>query len=285
MTIQRLALAATLLACASLPAATPAVAQGGAAAALSSQAPDSRLEIALTLYAGGVTMGKVDMDASVRGDDYRVVSHLQTDGVANTFWKATIQATSSGKLSGKGLAPALYDSFTVRRDGQKQQVSLTYGNSMPKLFAEPAYNTTQWPVKPEEQRNTFDPLSAVMSIVSGSLAQGSNSPCNVTAPVFDGRRRYNVEMKKVRDIDIKLDNGLFAGKGMLCQLRYVQIAGFRPTVLRDRDRYPVINAWFTTVKGATREYTVPVRVWTETSYGVIAAVATQLKVDGNSPRS
>jgi hypothetical protein len=284
MTIQRLVLAATLLACASLPATTPAIAQGGAAAALSSQAPDSRLEIALTLYAGGVTMGKVDMDATVRGDDYRVVSHLQTDGVANAFWKATIQATSSGKLSGKGLTPALYDSFTIRRDGQKQQVSLTYGNNMPKLFAEPAYNTAQWPVKPEEQRNTFDPLSAVMSIVSGALAQNGNA-CNLTAPVFDGRRRYNVEMKKIRDIDIKLDNGVFQGKGMLCQLRYVQVAGFRPTVLRDKDRYPLINVWMTTVKGGTRDYTVPVRVWAETSYGVIAAVVTNLKVDGNAPRT
>ena len=123
MTIQRLALAATLVACATLPAAAPAVAQGGAAAVQTSQAPDSRLEIALTLYAGGVTMGKVDMDATVRGDDYRVVSHLQTDGVANAFWKATIQATSSGRLTGKSMSPALYDSFTIRRDGQKQQVS------------------------------------------------------------------------------------------------------------------------------------------------------------------
>lgn len=284
MTLQRLALAATLLACASLPAAAPAIAQGGAAAALTSQAPDSRLEIALTLHAGGVTMGKVDMDATVRGDDYRVVSHLQTDGVANAFWKANIQATSSGKLNGRSLTPALYDSFTIRRDGQKQQVSLTYGNNMPKLFAEPAYNTSQWPVKPEEQRNTFDPLSAVMSIVSGALAQNGNA-CNLTAPVFDGRRRYNVEIKKIRDIDIKLDNGVFAGKGMLCQLRYVQVAGFRPTVLRDKDRYPLINIWMTNVKGGTRDYTVPVRVWAETSYGVIAAVVTNLKVDGSAPRS
>jgi hypothetical protein len=280
MTLQRLALAATFVACAALPA----TAAGGAAGADNAAPPDSRLELALTLYAGGVTMGKVDMDATVRGDEYRVVSHLQTDGIANTLWKSTIQATSSGKLTGKSLSPSLYDSFTIRRDGQKQQVSLTYAGNAPKLFAEPAYNVTQWPVKPEDQKNTFDPLSAVMSIVSGSLAQGSN-PCSVTAPVFDGRRRYNVEMKKVRDIDIKLDNGLFTGKGMLCQLKYVQVAGFRPTLIRDKDKYPVINAWFTTVKGGNRDYTVPVRVWTETTFGLIAAVATNLKVDGISPKS
>jgi len=280
MTLQRLALAAAFLACASLPAA----AQGGAGAAQTASAPDSRLQLALTLYAGGVTMGKVDMDATVRGDEYRVVSHLQTDGVVNAFWKATIQATSSGKINGKSLSPALYDSFTIRRDGQKQQVSLTYeNNGPPKLFAEPMYDTARWPVKHEDQRNTYDPLSAVTAIVTGALAQ--NNPCNLTAPVFDGRRRYNVEIKKVRDVDIKLDNGVFQGKGMLCQLRYVQVAGFRPSLIREKDPYPVINAWFTTVKGATRDYTVPVRVWAETSYGVVAAVATSLKVDGGPPRS
>ena len=280
MTIQRLALAATFLACASVPA----LAQGGAAAASSATAPDSRLQLALTLYAGGVTMGKVDMDATVRGQDYRVVSHLQTDGVANAFWKATIQATTSGKIDGKMLKPALYDSFTIRRDGQKQQVSLTYANNAPpKLFAEPMYNTSQWPVEHKDQINTFDPLSAVTAIVSGALAQGN--PCNLTAPVFDGRRRYNVEMKKVRDVDIKLDNGVFAGKGMLCQMKYVQVAGFRPTLIREKDKYPVINAWFATVKGANRDYTVPVRVWAETTYGVVAAVATTLKVDGADRRS
>jgi hypothetical protein len=280
MTLQRLVLAAALVA----SAAMPAFAQGGAGAVQASSAPDSRLELALSLYAGGVTMGKVDMDATVRGDEYRVVSHLQTDGIANALWKSTIQATSSGKLTGKSLSPALYDSFTIRRDGQKQQVSLTYSSAMPKLFSDPVYNTTQWPVKPEEQKNTFDPLSAVMSIVSGALAQGGN-PCNLTAPVFDGRRRYNIEMKKVRDVDIKLDNGLFTGKGMLCQMKYVQVAGFRPTLIRDKDKYPVINAWFTTVKGGNRDYTVPVRVWTETSFGLIAAVATNLKVDGSAPKS
>ena len=45
--------------------------------------------------AGGVTLGKVDLDATVRGSEYHVVSHLQTDGVVNAFWKSTIQAIMS----------------------------------------------------------------------------------------------------------------------------------------------------------------------------------------------
>jgi len=33
-----------------------------------------------------------------------------------------------------------------------------------------------------------------------------------------------------------------------------------------------------------RAYVVPLRVWADTTYGVIAAVATTLKVDGIAPK-
>ena len=143
MSFQRLALAAALVLSAAVPAAylaAPAQAAGGAAGAETALPPDSRLEVAMTLYAGGVPLGRVDLDASVRGSEYHMVSHLQTDGVLNALWKSTIQATSSGRIAEKAVTPSLYDSFTIRRDGQKQQVSLTYANNAPKLFAEPAYD-------------------------------------------------------------------------------------------------------------------------------------------------
>jgi hypothetical protein len=278
MPIQRLALAAALILC-----AAPAWAAGGAAGADTAQAPDSRLEVAMSLYAGGVSLGKVDLDATVRGAEYRVVSHLETEGVANTLWKSTIQATASGSIS-KTVTPALYDSFTIRRDGKKQQVSLTYADKAPKLFAEPAYDTNNYAVTPDEQKNTFDPLSAVMSIVSGTLARSGNG-CDLTAPVFDGRRRYNIEMNKVRDVDIRLDNGLYQGKGLLCQIHYKQIAGFRPTLLRKKDLYPAINVWMAPFRSGTRDYLVPMKVWAETSFGPVTAVINALKVDGAAPQT
>ena len=281
MTIQRLALAAALSLCAIAP---PAFGAGGAAGADIAAPPDSRLEVAMGLYAQGVSLGKVDLDASVRGSEYHVVSHLETGGVVNAFWKSTIQATSSGSIAARSVTPVLYDSFTIRRDGTKQQVSLTYADKAPKLFAEPAYATTGYEVSPDEQKNTFDPLSAVMSIVSGGLAQSSNG-CNLTAPVFDGRRRYNIEMNKVRDVDIKLDNGLYQGKAMLCQLHYKQIAGYRPSLLRNKDAYPVVNAWMVPFKSGSRDYLVPLKIWADTSFGPITGVATSLKLDGVPPKN
>ena len=88
------------------------------------------------------------------------VSNFQTSGVVNAFWQAEIQATSSGKVGAKNLcSPALYDSFDINRTGKKQEVSLTYDNgNPPRLYADPAYSTTGYEVKPDDQKNTLRSL-------------------------------------------------------------------------------------------------------------------------------
>jgi hypothetical protein len=275
----------TIFLIAILAPAGPALAAGGAGSETPAL-PGSRLEVAMTLYAGGITMGHMDLDTTQRGGEYHTVSNLQTSGVINAFWQSEIQATSSGKLGAKNFLPGLYDSFYTGRSGRKQEVSLTYdGASPPRLYAEPAYSTTGFEVKPDDTKNTLDPLSAITLIFSGLSAQAGN-PCAVTAPIFDGRRRYDIEVTKVRDVDIRLDSGLYQGKAIQCDLRYRQIAGFRPRVLKDNEAFPVIHAWFVSLPSAVagHDYTVPVRVWAETKYGVLAILASSVKVDGQVPK-
>ena len=138
---------------------------------------------------------------------------------------------------------------------------------------------------PEQQKATFDPLSAITYLVSGVGASADN-PCAVVLPVFDGRRRYNVEITKIKDTTVSMDNGLYKGHALLCQIKYKQLAGFKPRVIKEGANFPTINAWVATFPSvqAGRDYVVPLRVWADTSYGVIAAVATKLKIDGVTPK-
>jgi hypothetical protein len=263
----------------------PALAAGGAGGEAAT-GPSSQLQAALTIYGGGIPFGKMDLDATLRSDAYHAVSNFQTSGVVSTFWQAEIQATSSGKVGAKGLEPALYDSYDIGRSGKKQEVSLTYENgAAPRLFADPVYETRGYDVKADEQKGTLDPLSAVMQIVTGAAASPSN-PCGLVAPVFDGRRRYDIELSKAKDIDIKMDNGLYAGKGLLCQVKYKQIGGYKPNIIKNKDSFPTINAWIATFPSALpgRSYVVPLRLWVDSSFGVISVVATSLKIDGQAPK-
>jgi Protein of unknown function (DUF3108) len=268
-----------------LPLVQEAQAAGGAGA----EAPaltGSQLQMAMTLYAGGVTLGKVDLNATIRGDQYHAVSNLQTGGVVNAFWQSQIQATSTGTVASKEFHPSLYDSFYTGRSDKKQEVSLTYdGNGPVRLYADPPYSTTGYEVTPEQQKATFDPLSAITYLVSGVGAAADN-PCAIVLPVFDGRRRYNVEITKIKDTNVSMDNGLYKGHALLCELKYHQLAGFKPKVIKEGANFPTINAWMVTFPSAItgRNYVVPLRVWADTSYGVIAAVTTSLKIDGVTPK-
>ena len=262
--------------------ASQAQAAGGAAADQPDQ-PGAQIQAVLNLYAGGIPFGKMDMDTTLRGSEYRTVSNFQTSGAVSKFWQAEIQATSSGKIGAKRLEPGLYDSYDINRTGRKQEVSLTYENGAPRLYADPVYSTNGYEVSAEDRKNTLDPLSALTFIISGVAAEGGN-PCALTAPVFDGRRLYNIEMTKVKDTDIKMDNGLYAGKAALCQIKYRPLGGMRPQVLRSGESFPLINAWIVNFPSGIsgHSFAVPVRLWADTKYGQLSIVASSVKVAGQT---
>ena len=276
-----------ILLLAAAPLAGAAYGAGGAGSENTGPA-GSTIQIAMTLFAGGVTLGHVDLNTTIRGDQYHSVSNLQTGGVVNVVWQSEIQATANGTVAPKSFHPALYDSFYTGRSDKKQEVSLTYdGNGPTRLYANPPYPTTGYEVPPDQQKNTFDPLSAITYFVSGVHMTTPENPCGVTLPVFDGRRRYDVSFEKVRDITVAMDNGLYKGKAVLCQMHYKQISGYKPHVLKDGAKFPVINAWVTTMPSAVtgRPYVIPLRVWADTEYGVIAAVTSKLTIDGMTPKT
>jgi len=246
--------------------------------------PGDQIQLGMTMYAGGISFGKMDIDTTLRGTDYHSVSNFQTSGVVNAFWQSEIQATSSGKVGGKTLQPGLYDSFDINITGKKQEVSLTYDNGAPKLYADPVYSTTGFEVKPEDQKDTLDPLSAATFIISGLSGDPSNL-CNLSTRIFDGRRLYSITMSKVKDTNIKMDNGLYAGKAALCQVKYRALGGMRPRVLRINESFPTINAWVVSYPGAAgHNFSVPVRLWADTQYGQLSVVADTLKIDGQQPK-
>src|SRR5580765_8113733 len=109
----------------SLLGAATAFAAGGQSGVDQTARPSSQLQMAMSLYAGGIALGNVDMDATFRGEEYHVTSNLTTSGVVNAFWQSQIQATSKGRTTPGKFGPDLYDSFYTGRNAKNQEVSLT----------------------------------------------------------------------------------------------------------------------------------------------------------------
>jgi hypothetical protein len=245
--------------------------------------PTSTLDLSFDLYVGGIPLGKVAMTARFQGTDYKAISTLETAGIVNAFWQSKIQASSNGLLERGAVRPALYDSYSRNRKDERRQVTLTFGPEGPRsLYSDPPYPETRYTVSEDQQKNTLDPLSAAIFLTNSGNGQNAK-PCEAVAPVFDGRRRYDVSLRFVRKAEVRMDNGLYRGPVSVCQVQYKQIAGYQQELIDQSKKLPNMFAWVTPIRSRldpSRQYMLPLRVWAETEYGVVVALASSAKVDG-----
>lgn len=245
--------------------------------------PTSTLNLAYELYAGGIPLGKAAMSARFQGADYKAISTVETSGIVNAFWQSKVEASSSGLVSNGRVQPSLYDSFSQNRSLQRRHATLTFDPEGPKsLNSDPPYGENRYPVSDEQRKRTLDPLSAVIYLTS-SYTGNPGKPCGVTAPIFDGRRRYDVAFSYLRKADVHMDNGLYNGPVVVCQVQYKQIAGYQQSVIENNKKFPKLYAWVVATKSSSnpdRTFMVPIRVWAETEFGIVVAVASQVKLDG-----
>jgi hypothetical protein len=248
--------------------------------ALASKGPASTVQLVWQVYLGGFNLGNIGIKSSFSGNSYSAVSRLKTAGVVNSFYEAVIDATSIGALNGAGLQPQKYDSNT-NNEKQNQKVGLTYTPAGIQLFSDPPYNTERFPVTEEQKRGTLDPLSGLVFALSG-VSHTADKPCGETVRVFDGRRRYDIELKFVGNDKVKTDGG-YSGPAVKCTVTYKQIAGFKPNLNKGRG-IPTITTWFAALEsnsgGPVKRFMVPVKIMTETPYGIALAHARKVTVDG-----
>jgi len=270
------------VALASLLLTTPVLGAGGETPG-DGAAPASTLDLSYDLYVGGISLGKVGMSARFQGEDYKAISTVETKGIVNAFWQAKIEASSSGLVNDGRVQPSLYDSFSQNRSAQRRHATLTFGPDGPKtLTSDPPYGENRYPVSESQRKLTLDPLSAAIFLTSSATLK-QEKPCEAVAPIFDGRRRYDVAFKFVKKTDVHMDNGLYTGPALVCQVHYNQIAGYQQSVIDKNKNFPKMFAWVVPTKSSAdpnRYFMVPIRVWAETDYGVVVALASQANLDG-----
>ena len=282
MTLRLGRFAALVLAMASFSA--PAFSAGGESEGPTSAT--STLDVAWNLYIGGVPLGTAAIAARIDRHTYKASSRLETSGVANRFWQTKLETASHGKIEVGRVLPERYDSFQTRRNGRRREVTINFDANGPTgMVADPPYNDDDDPpITEEDKLHSRDPLSSLFFLIT-SVEANDDKPCGVVAPVYDGRRRYDVGFRYVRQQNVRMDNGVYAGPALVCEIEYREVAGYDQDVYDDDDDpIPRIYAWVATVASTAspgRRYLVPFRLWTESErYGLITAVASQVRIDG-----
>src|ERR1700743_3134175 len=183
------------------------MAAGGAllAPGAQAQAADSTLGVGYNIAFWAISFGHTHYDGTMTPTGYSAKMHFETSGVVSLFWKSKIDATVNGNIGPHTITPVVYDSYSQDRDKPVQRVKVSFDKDIPETLAEPAYNTTKYPVTDEQKKDTLDPMSAITAILSG-VKVTDNNPCGTGVQVFDGRRRYDVTFTYKKDEHVELKN-------------------------------------------------------------------------------
>jgi hypothetical protein len=252
------------------------------AQAQSKMAQDT-LDVSYGLAFWDIPFGSTNFSDTLTEESYSAKAHFETGGIIGFFWNSVIDATVDGSFDSRSVSPLIYDSYSRYRDRPLQRVKLTFENSDPVTLADPPFDSSKHPVSEAQKKGAIDPMSALISILLGTKADQSN-PCGTGARVFDGRRRYDVQLTYLKDEPMTLQGGLYQGVAHLCQIHFLPIAGYRQKLVKRRRDPPKMFADFIDIPSSDTpngRYVVPAKLWSELSWGTVKATLNSIKIDGN----
>lgn len=180
-------------------------------------------------YLGGIWAGTMTIEAEFSAGDYHGGVSARTAGIVGVFFRAGVEAEAVGRIDANGLLPERFtaDAYEYRH---RQMVEISYADgAVASVMAQPAYRIRPWSIPSRDRPGGADPLSAAFEAFAPAAAEAI---CNQTAEVFDGERRWAVEIGPPQTV------GEPEGERIRCDAVYVRIAGFKPKLMGDRARRP-----------------------------------------------
>lgn len=176
------------------------------------------------VYVGGVHLVKADILFQEQKPKYHL--HIQTRSYGmwhDLFpWDAVLDA--EGKIKKDRFVPAVYTDLDIwkKRPKLTKLDFDTKGNVTPS-FDPPSHDENREIVTAEQRRGSLDPITGLLQMLANIALKNS---CNVTVPLFDGKRRFDVSGTDdgTEDID-EADYNAYKGPARLCNVDFTMIAG------------------------------------------------------------
>jgi Protein of unknown function (DUF3108) len=180
--------------------------------------------IAPLMLIGRQRIASASVTADLTSSGYRIAAYGRAEGVLDWFADYSFGIVSTGLMSGSGLIPGRYDSFT--RDGKKDRhVIVDFTPDEVAVAVSPKFGDWGFPQPTREDKlEATDPLSAIMGLTLRRNATPAN-PCGGPMQVFDGKQRYDLRLKFVQRYIWK--SSVYSGPAIKCEVEYVEIAGFK----------------------------------------------------------
>lgn len=234
-----------------------------------------RVNIIFEGYLLGLRVGKMSMTAFIGPDQYEVSSAMRTTGVASLISNTTQRAHTVGRFEDGAPVP-LFHAFGDYKKGETPQlVELSYdaGENRVGMWSSPQRRMRYF-VGPDDIDGAVDPMSALLE-VGMTTAGAAMEPCGQTAKVFDGRRRYDLRLEPDALVELRDRKDRYNGRAYKCRVRYVQLAGFKPHVLKEDTGETRAFMYFADFKDGIR---LPVRAEVRGRFGGLTLIARDIRI-------
>lgn len=194
--------------------------------------PQTRVFTKYSIAIAGIPVGNADVSTLFQDNRFDITADGRTSGVSRLVSDGRGTLSVTGQLQDGKIVPTAFKMDTIDdKFITKVRMSMVEG-SIKDLIAVPplARKPDRIPVEEEHYRNILDPLSAFLVVLDRDGRIAPEDACNRTIPVFDGWQRFDIllSFKEQRDARLGGRNG-YSGPVVVCQARYVPIAGHRPS--------------------------------------------------------
>lgn len=196
---------------------------GQIASTPASAAPQSPAEVAATykISLNGFELGTFQFGSNIERNQYTLDTDVEISALLGVFhWKGSTRST--GTLSAMVPKPAGFR-FDFESSAKNGSVNIGFGEKgveslsiEPLAFTEPG----EIPLTPAHLNGVLDPLSAIMALTHTDAP----SPCGRKLAVFDGKQRFDLDFRYVRNERLAGTNEI----AVVCRIKYQPIAGYAP---------------------------------------------------------
>jgi len=245
------------------------------------QTPFSKVSTVYAIKFAGFSIGTLKYLAKHDGTKFNMKSLTHVSlfgGLASFDWKWV--SNNQARITSTGLRPDTYN-VTFTNGGKRQIYNIAYaGNDVKELKTTPKFKYPRENIKVRAQhmKGVVDPLSAFLT---PTLVRKSNgSPCDQYFKLFDGKLRFDVELKPKRTQILKSKaRGAYRGKAYVCSARWKPIAGHDPgdSTNRYMAANKTIEVYMIPVDGY-EEYFAPYYISFSTPFGSVTIRSVYMEI-------
>ncbi len=231
--------------------------------------PGERVALAFKAYKGGFRVLEVEVGLDLtEGDGYEMAVDVELVGAPALLFTYELAMKSEGQLTAEGPVPRRYRTDSINGKKRKPEwLELTFddrgniavsGDPLPEKEARPKVTAGQ-------RLGALDPITGMLSVLLQAAQAGT---CNLRAPVFDGRRRFDVVLEDAGIKELpKSSINIYSGPARLCQLTVKTRAGYRYDGRDKRTLPKSLDAYLASPAPGLPE--MPVRLIVRTGWGTV----------------